>query len=78
MSPAPNLNVSVSMGIYLDEQTREKLAFLDDPALTSREVNQTCERCSLFDCRERIAAPVILQKRHKNEELRKALKRMIN
>lgn len=78
MSPTPNLNVSVSMGIYLDEQTREKLAFLNDPALTSREVNQTCERCSLFDCRERIAAPVILQKRHKNEELRKALKRMIN
>jgi tRNA G18 (ribose-2'-O)-methylase SpoU len=32
MSPAPNLNVSVSMGIYLDEQTREKLAFLDDPS----------------------------------------------
>jgi DNA-binding XRE family transcriptional regulator len=78
MSPTPNLNVSVSMGIYLDDQTREKLAFLEDPGLPSREVNQTCERCSLFDCRERIAAPVILQKKHKNEELRKALRRMIN
>ncbi|GGB89860.1 helix-turn-helix domain-containing protein [Dyadobacter sediminis] len=78
MSPTPNLNVSVSMGIYLDEQTREKLAFLNDPNLVAREVNQTCERCSLFDCKERIAAPVILQKKHKNEELRKALKRMIN
>jgi transcriptional regulator with XRE-family HTH domain len=78
MSPTPNLNVSVSMGIYLDKQTREKLAFLDDPNLNAREVNQTCERCSLFECRERIAAPVILQKKHKNEELRKALKRMIN
>lgn len=78
MSPTPNLNVSVSMGIYLDDQTREKLGFLEDPGLPSREVNQTCERCSLFDCRERIAAPVILQKKHKNEELRKALRRMIN
>lgn len=77
MSPTPNLNVSVSMGIYLDEQTREKLAFLDDPHLHSRDVNQTCERCSLFDCRERIAAPIILQKKHKNEELRKALRRII-
>ncbi|MCE6989284.1 helix-turn-helix domain-containing protein [Dyadobacter sp. CY323] len=78
MSPTPNLNVSVSMGIYLDDATKEKLAFLDDPNLHSRDVNQTCERCSLFDCRERIAAPIILQKRHKNEELRKALRRIIH
>lgn len=77
MSPTPNLNVSVSMGIYLDEQTKKKIAFLKDPGLLSREVNQTCERCSVFDCRERIVAPSILQKRHKNEELRKALKKMI-
>ncbi|TLU99293.1 helix-turn-helix domain-containing protein [Dyadobacter luticola] len=76
LSPTPNLNVSVSMGIYLDEQTKEKLAFLDDPHLHARDVNQTCERCSLFDCRERIAAPIILQKKHKNEELRKALRRI--
>jgi len=77
MATTPNLNVSVSMGIYLDQPTREKLNFVDDPAIPSRLVNQTCERCSLFDCRERIAAPIILQKRHKNEALRKALKRMI-
>ena len=78
MSPTQNLNVSVSMGIYLDDQTREKLGFLLDPDLPSREVNQTCERCSVFDCKERIAAPIILQKKHKNEELRKALRKMIN
>jgi transcriptional regulator with XRE-family HTH domain len=78
MSPTPNLNVSVSMGIYLDGQTRNKLAFLQDPDLPAREVNQTCERCSVFDCQERIAAPSILQKRHKNEELRKALRKMIH
>ncbi len=77
-SPTPNTSVSLSMGIYLDEQTRKKIAFLQDPNLPARDVNQTCERCSVFDCKERIAAPIILQKRHKNEELRKALKKMIN
>lgn len=77
MVTTPNLNVSVSMGIYLDEATREKLIFLNDPAIPSRTVNQTCERCSIFDCKERIAAPIILQKKYKNEALRKALKRMI-
>jgi DNA-binding XRE family transcriptional regulator len=72
-----NLNVSVSMGIYLDNATREKLRFLADPTIPERVVNQTCERCALFDCQERIAAPVILQKKFKNEALRKALKKMI-
>ncbi|MNY74073.1 hypothetical protein D3C86_2130120 [compost metagenome] len=66
------------MGVYLDDQTSKTIQFLDDPEIPSRDVNETCERCSLFDCRERIAAPVILQKKHKNEELRKALRRLIN
>lgn len=77
VSPATRLNTSVSMGIYLDDSTRKKIGFLNDPDLPAREVNQTCERCSIFDCKERIAAPTILQKKHKNEELRKALKQMI-
>ncbi|REA56761.1 XRE family transcriptional regulator [Dyadobacter luteus] len=77
MNTTHNLNVSVSMGMYLDEATRGKIHFLNDPAIPARTVNQTCERCSLFDCRERIAAPVILQKKYKNEALRKALKKMI-
>jgi len=77
MATTPDLNVSVSMGIYLDDATKEKIAFLEDPAIAARIVNQTCERCALYDCRERITAPVILQKKFKNEALRKALKKMI-
>ena len=73
----PNSNVSVSMGIYLDQATKEKLKFLNDPAIPARIVNQTCERCSLYDCQERIAAPSILLKKYKNEALRNALKKMI-
>ena len=61
----PNLNVSLSMGIYLDEHAKKTLNFLNDTAIPKREVNQTCERCALFDCRERIAAPTILQKNTK-------------
>ncbi|PWJ55609.1 hypothetical protein CLV98_11385 [Dyadobacter jejuensis] len=72
-----NQNASVSMGIYLDDHAKDTLHFLADRALPSRIVNQTCERCALFECRERVAAPIILQKRHKNEELRKALKRVL-
>ncbi|GAB2773055.1 hypothetical protein GCM10027275_15020 [Rhabdobacter roseus] len=76
MTPNPSLNVSVSMGIYLDEPARTTLRFLGDPAIPFREVNETCERCALFDCKERIAAPTVLQKRQKTEKLRRALQKM--
>lgn len=77
MSPSQNLNVSVSMGIFLNEDARKTIAFLDDPELTYRVVNETCERCSLFDCKERMAAPIVLQKKHHNDELKKSISRML-
>ena len=73
MSPTPNLNVSVSMGIYLDENVRSKIKFLKNNVLPHRQVNETCEQCSIFDCKERMAAPTALQRKRKNEAIQKAL-----
>jgi XRE family transcriptional regulator, fatty acid utilization regulator len=77
MSTTQNLSVSVSMGIFLNEEAHKTIAFLNDPHLTHRDVNETCERCQLFDCKERMAAPIVLQRKHKNEELRKSINRML-
>ncbi len=74
----PNPNVSVSMGIFLNEDSRKIISFLDDPALRLRLVNETCERCTLFDCKERMAAPTVLQRRHKHEELKKRISALLN
>jgi hypothetical protein len=73
MSPTPNLNVSVSMGIRLDDNVRAKIKFLNASEIPQREVNETCERCPSFDCKERMAAPTVLQRKHKNEAIRKAM-----
>ncbi len=72
-----NPNVSVTMGIYLDEDARKVIAFLYDPALRRREVNETCDRCGLFDCKERVAAPKVLQRKHKNDALKKTITAML-
>ncbi|TDB64453.1 helix-turn-helix domain-containing protein [Arundinibacter roseus] len=77
MSTSQNLNVSVTMGIFLNEDTRKIIHFLDDSALKHKEVNETCERCMLFDCRERMAAPIVLQKRRNHDELKKTIAKMI-
>ncbi|MCA0233258.1 helix-turn-helix domain-containing protein [Runella limosa] len=73
MSPTPNLNVSVSMGIRLDDNVRAKIKFLNHTNIPKREVNETCERCPSFDCKERMAAPTVLQRKRKNEAIRKAM-----
>ncbi len=77
MSTSQSLNVSVSMGIFLNEESRKTIAFLNDPHLTYRHVNETCERCSLFDCKERMAAPIVLQKKHYHDELKKSITKML-
>ena len=71
-------NVSVSMGIFLNEDSRKVIGFLDDPNLRLRLVNETCERCTLFDCKERMAAPTVLQRRHKHEELKKSIAALLH
>ncbi|MEZ4904714.1 MAG: helix-turn-helix transcriptional regulator [Spirosomataceae bacterium] len=74
MSPTPNLNVSVTMGIRLDDYVRSKIKFLHTNKIVKREVNETCERCPSFDCKERMAAPTVLQRKRKNEAIRQAMK----
>ena len=71
-----HLNISVTMGFELNDALRSKFKFLDDPKIAVREVNQTCERCSLFDCKERVAAPVILQRKRQIQNMKLALKSM--
>ena len=72
--------MSVSMCFAVNDTLKSKMKFLNDPAgvkalndIPFRVVNQTCERCAIFDCRERVAAPAVLQKKRQFDALRKAV-----
>lgn len=75
--PAPNRNVSVTLGLLVNAELREKVKFLNDPAIQIREVNQTCERCPLTDCLERAAPPTVVQKREKMRQIQHRLRSLI-
>ncbi|GAB3818758.1 hypothetical protein GCM10028895_16360 [Pontibacter rugosus] len=60
--PAENRHGTVSIGLLINENLRNKIQFLDDTAIVIRKVNETCERCPAIDCLERSAPPVILEK----------------
>ena len=74
--PAVEDNMSVSMCFVVNDTLRSKMQFLTDPALPHRTVNEACERCGIFDCKERVSAPIVLQKRRQQEAMKAAMGRL--
>jgi XRE family transcriptional regulator, fatty acid utilization regulator len=60
-------NSSLTIGFAIDDKLREIMGFLDDPTLETRQVSETCERCSLTDCADRIKEATIYN-RQKNQK----------
>lgn len=71
--PEASRNVSVTLGVLLDDQSKQAIRFWDDPAIPRTEVNITCQRCGLEKCRDRVAEPVFVQRR----EMRKKIQEII-
>ncbi len=46
---------AVTVGILINEKSQEAISYLNDPSLPLRETGQSCERCNLFSCQERVA-----------------------
>lgn len=61
----PRHNVSVTLGLLINKDTRDHIQWIDDPAIQGRVVNRTCERCPIADCAERAAPPSVVEKREK-------------
>ena len=81
--PQGDQNMSVSMCFAVNDTLKSKMKFLNTAGgLTAlndipfRIVNQTCERCGIFDCRERVAAPAVLQKKRQFDALKKAVENL--
>ncbi|MBC3788990.1 helix-turn-helix domain-containing protein [Spirosoma utsteinense] len=59
-SPPTTTNSSINIGLPITDQLRSVFHYLDDPAIPTTLVGETCERCPIPDCRERAAEPVNL------------------
>ncbi|MCK8490911.1 MULTISPECIES: helix-turn-helix domain-containing protein [Spirosoma] len=71
-------NISVSMCFAVNDALRSKMKFMNTASneVPHRVVNEACERCGLFDCRERVAAPVVLQKKRQFAGMKKAMEKL--
>ena len=75
--PTIDRNVSVTLGILLDDQARQIIRFWNDPAIPKQTVNVTCERCALSQCAERVMPPTALQKREDRKKMQDVLKKLV-
>ena len=73
-------NISLSMCFAVNDALKSKMTFLaasptSNPAseVSFRVVNEACERCGIFDCRERVAAPTVLQKKRQFAAMKKVM-----
>jgi transcriptional regulator with XRE-family HTH domain len=76
-SPVPGQNVSVTIGLLINEKLKEIIKFVDDPSISFREVNKTCERCAITDCSERGAPATIIEKRQHRRAIQESLKKIM-
>lgn len=71
-------NMSVSMCFVMNDALRSQMQFLADTTqpVPYRVVNEACERCGIFDCQERVAAPTLLQKKRQTQVMKTAITRL--
>ncbi len=75
--PKPNRNVSVTLGLLVNEELRKNIRFLDDIAIIRRDVNTTCERCALENCRERAAPPTVVERRRRQQGIQQRVQQLL-
>ena len=71
-------NVSITLGVLLDEETKQKIKFIDDPYFKNVEVNKTCQRCPIEDCTQRASSPRVIKQRLRLQKIDKSLKKLMD
>ncbi|MDZ7847785.1 MAG: ImmA/IrrE family metallo-endopeptidase [Owenweeksia sp.] len=73
----PNFYRSISVGIEVSAKLKKQVAFLNDPAITKRQVSVTCEYCPLKGCEERAVPATRLQTEEQNDEIEKKVNAIV-
>ncbi len=76
--PSGTRNVSVTIGILIDNDLIQKIKFINDPQISHREVSTTCERCGIKDCSERAIEPLVVQQKQQRAKINDALKKILD
>ena len=75
--PPSTLQVSVTVGLLVDDHLKTIIKFWDDPDIPMVEVNVTCERCPIVGCSERAAPPRIVEEKIRQKAAQEVLRKLL-
>jgi XRE family transcriptional regulator, fatty acid utilization regulator len=75
--PSGAKNISITIGILIDNESKEKIKFLNDSSISCREVSTTCERCGVQDCKERAIQPIVVMQKQERGKINDTLKTIL-
>jgi XRE family transcriptional regulator, fatty acid utilization regulator len=70
-------NVSITIGILIDNESSQKIKFINDTSISIREVSTTCERCGVKDCAERVIEPIVVMQKQQRAKINETLKKIL-
>ncbi|MBT8387995.1 MAG: helix-turn-helix domain-containing protein, partial [Ignavibacteria bacterium] len=71
-------NISITVGFLINDDFKKKIKFWNDQKIPVKIVNNTCERCNLPECRERIAPAVVAEQNEKYDSIKSSIEKLIN
>jgi len=71
-------NISITVGFLMNDDFKKKVKFWSDQKIPVKIVNNTCERCNLPDCRERVAPAVVAEQEKKHEAIKSSIVKLIS
>ena len=77
LSLAKERGSAIVIGFKIDKKSQQHIKFLNDPTITEEDVGETCERCPLTDCSERVVEASIISKQNRAKVREAALQKFI-
>ncbi len=74
----PEEAISVTIGFLLNKKSKNRLRFVDDTSIVTKEVHTTCERCAISDCEVRVAKPRRYERDIQEQRLLQAVGNLID
>lgn len=69
---------SVTVGFLIYDDFRNKVKFWNDKSVPVKIVNNTCERCTIPDCKERVAPAVVAEQQENDDKIKSSIKRLLS
>jgi XRE family transcriptional regulator, fatty acid utilization regulator len=74
----PNQTVAALFAMEVDENLKNTIKFVSDPAIKSQFVGVTCERCTVENCLERAKPPIFVERKRERAKAEEVLLKLLS